>query len=54
MSVIECVTLLDDTQVNDDAAQKPRWVSIQCLQAQDFQAHGDIILDLCREVTAAR
>jgi 8-oxo-dGTP pyrophosphatase MutT (NUDIX family) len=45
-------TLLDDTQVNDDAAAEPRWVSIQGLQAQDFQALGDIILDLCREVAA--
>jgi 8-oxo-dGTP pyrophosphatase MutT (NUDIX family) len=48
------LTLLDDTQVNDDAAEKPRWVSIQGLQAQNFQAHGDIILDLCRKVAAAR
>jgi ADP-ribose pyrophosphatase YjhB (NUDIX family) len=43
------LTLLDDTQVNDDAAGKPRWVSIQSLQAQHFQAHGDIILELCKE-----
>jgi len=44
--------LLDDTQVKDDAAGKPRWVDIEGLQAQDFQAHGDIILDLCKEVAA--
>jgi ADP-ribose pyrophosphatase YjhB (NUDIX family) len=42
--------LLDDTQVKDEAAGKPRWVDIQGLQTQDFQAHGDIILDLCKEV----
>lgn len=46
------LALLDDTQVKDDAAGKPRWVNIQGLQAQDFQAHGDIILDLCKEVAA--
>ena len=48
------LTLLDDTQVKDDAAGKPRWVNIEGLQAQDFQANGDIILDLCKEVAAAR
>ncbi len=46
------LALLDDAQVEDDAAGKPRWVSIQDLQAQDFQSHGDIILDLCKEVAA--
>jgi 8-oxo-dGTP pyrophosphatase MutT (NUDIX family) len=46
--------LLDDTQVKDDAAEKPRWMGIQGLQAEDFQAHGDIILDLCRELAAGR
>ena len=46
------LALLDDTQVKDDAAGKPRWVNIQGLQAQDFQAHGDIMLDLCKEVAA--
>jgi len=39
-------TLLDDAQVKDDAAGKPQWVPIQGLQTQDFQAHGEIILDL--------
>ncbi len=46
------IALLDDTQVKDDAAGEPRWVNIQDLQAQDFQAHGDIILDLCKQVVA--
>lgn len=40
--------LLDDALVEDDAAGKPRWVEIEGLQAQDFQAHGDIILKLCK------
>ncbi|MBN1310271.1 MAG: hypothetical protein JXB30_02550, partial [Anaerolineae bacterium] len=44
------LALVDDSQVNDEAAEQPRWVSIEGLQAQDFQAHGDIIVDLCREV----
>jgi 8-oxo-dGTP pyrophosphatase MutT (NUDIX family) len=47
------VALLDDAQVEDDAAEKPRWVPVEALQPQDFQAHGDIILALCREVAAA-
>jgi 8-oxo-dGTP pyrophosphatase MutT (NUDIX family) len=42
------LALLDDAEVNDDAAEKPRWVNIRGLQAQDFQVHGAIILDLCR------
>jgi len=46
------LALLDDIKVKDGSAGKPRWVSIQGLQAQDFQAHGDIILDLCKEVVA--
>ena len=46
------LALLDDTQVKDDVAGKPRWVDIQGLQAQDFWAHGGIILDLCREVAS--
>jgi len=42
------LALLDDAQVEDDAAGKPRWVEIEGLQPQDFQAHGDIILELCQ------
>jgi ADP-ribose pyrophosphatase YjhB (NUDIX family) len=44
--------LLEDAQVNDDAAETPRWVNIQDLRAQDFQVHGDIILDLCKGAAA--
>jgi len=39
-------------RMEDDAAGKPRWVNIQGLQARDFQAHGEVILDLCREERA--
>ena len=46
------LVLLDDAEVKDDAATKPRWVSLQRLQAQDFWVHGDIILDICKEVAA--
>ena len=42
--------LLDDTLVDDDAAEKPRWVDIQGLQAQDFQTHGEIIIAMCAEL----
>jgi 8-oxo-dGTP pyrophosphatase MutT (NUDIX family) len=45
------LTLLDDAQVKDDAAAKPRWVDVHGLQATDFHAHGDFIIDLCKEVT---
>jgi 8-oxo-dGTP pyrophosphatase MutT (NUDIX family) len=38
--------LLDDGQVDDEAAEKPRWIEIQGLQAQDFQSHGERILEL--------
>lgn len=41
------LALLDDAQVEDDAAGQPRWASLQELQAQDFWVHGDIILDIC-------
>lgn len=44
--------LLDDTLVEDDAATTPRWVEIQSLKPEDFQAHGEIILELCRNLTA--
>jgi len=46
------IALLDDAEVKDDAAGKPRWVDIGGLRAQDFQAHGELMLDLCREIVA--
>ena len=46
--------LLDDALVEDDAAGKPRWVEIEGLQAQDFQAHGDIILALLKHEDTPR
>ena len=46
--------LVLDAQVKDEASGEPRWVSIQNLQAQDFWAHGDIVLGLCKEIAAYR
>jgi 8-oxo-dGTP pyrophosphatase MutT (NUDIX family) len=45
--------LLDDDQVVDDAAEKPRWVEIEALRPQDFQSHGEALVVLFRE-TALR
>lgn len=41
--------LLDDAEVQDGAAGGPRWVDIASLRPQDFQAHGEVIVGLCRE-----
>lgn len=41
--------LPDDAHVEDEAAGEPRWVDIEGLQPQNFQAHGDVVLDLCKE-----
>ncbi len=43
-------SLLADNQVNDDSAEHPRWVDMQGLRPEDFQIHGDRILELCRGV----
>jgi len=40
--------LIEDDQVDDFAAEKPRWVEIAALQPQDFQIHGKAILDICK------
>ncbi|NOZ27681.1 MAG: NUDIX domain-containing protein [Chloroflexi bacterium] len=40
--------LCDDDQVDDEEAEKPRWVNIQGLCDEDFQDHGEIILGLLR------
>ena len=48
----ETITLLEDAHVKDGAAGQPRWVNLWCLEPQDFLVHGDLILDLCREVAA--
>lgn len=44
------LVLLDDGQVNDGSAEKPRWVKVNGLRSQDFQIHGKIILSLCNRV----
>ncbi len=40
------IGLLEDDQVNDGSAEKPRWVNIEHLHAQDFQSGGKVILEL--------
>jgi 8-oxo-dGTP pyrophosphatase MutT (NUDIX family) len=42
--------LLADDRVDDDAAEKPRWVEIETLQPQDFQSHGESLVKLYREI----
>lgn len=46
------LALLSDAQVQDDAAVAPRWVPIAGLRAEDFQAHGDVVVELCQEIIA--
>jgi len=43
--------LIDDDQVDDFAAERPRWVEIASLHPQDFQMHGDTILTICSGTT---
>jgi nucleoside triphosphatase len=47
----QTVDLLADDQVDDESAECPRWIDIQGLQAQDFQMHGEMILELCGKAT---
>ncbi len=44
--------LHDASQTKDDSAGEPQWVDIAGLQAQDFQAFGNAMLDLCRDASA--
>ena len=44
--------LLSDAQVQEDAAVAPRWVPVTGLRAEDFQAHGDVVVELCQEIVA--
>jgi 8-oxo-dGTP diphosphatase len=50
----ETLDLLPDAQVDDGSAEKPRWVDVQGLRAEQFQAHGATILKLCRRRTDVR
>ncbi|MBN1219578.1 MAG: NUDIX domain-containing protein [Anaerolineae bacterium] len=40
--------LADDSQVDDGEVEKPRWIDVNSLCAEDFQDHGELILDLIR------
>lgn len=44
--------LLDDSEVDDEDAEKPRWIDIEGLQAQDFQNHGEVILGFLQSQAA--
>jgi 8-oxo-dGTP pyrophosphatase MutT (NUDIX family) len=44
--------LLTDDQVDDGSAEQPRWVEILGLHPEDFQFHGDVVLELCRQAAA--
>lgn len=44
--------LLTDDQVDDGSAEKPRWVEILDLHPEDFQFHGDVVLELCKQAAA--
>ena len=46
------LTLLPDDSVEDGSAEQPRWIEICNLYPEDFQIHGDKILELCRHVAA--
>jgi len=41
--------LLADDQVDDGSAEQPRWVEIRGLHPEDFQIHGDVVLELCKQ-----
>lgn len=42
--------LVDDSQVDDEEAEKPRWVDKSSLQAEDFNSHGEVILEILDSV----
>jgi nucleoside triphosphatase len=37
--------LIPDSLVDDDDAERPQWIDIQHLRADDFQHHGSLILE---------
>lgn len=41
--------LLPDDRVIDGSAEQPRWVEIRDLHPQDFQIHGEVVLELCKQ-----
>ncbi len=44
--------LLPDDQVDDGSAEQPRWVEFRGLHPEDFQFHGDVVLELCKQAAA--
>jgi hypothetical protein len=45
--------LIEDDQVDDFAAEKPRWVEIASLHPSAFQINGDAILEICNKAVNA-
>jgi nucleoside triphosphatase len=35
-----------DSEVNDEAVEKPRWVEVEGLQVEDFHNHGQLVLEI--------
>jgi len=42
--------LVDDDQVDDEEAEKPRWIDTQSLEKEDFQNHGEMIRELLQNL----
>lgn len=40
------LTLVEDDKVDDEEVEKPRWIKMQNLQANQFQGQGDMIMKL--------
>jgi hypothetical protein len=39
-----------DSEVDDGAVEKPRWVEVEGLQVEDFHNHGQLILEALHSV----
>ena len=46
--------LLPTEQAGDGSAEKPRWVEMRGLHPEDFQFHGEVVLELCRQAAQSR
>jgi len=47
------VDLLPDQAVDDQSAERPQWVDVRDLRAEQFQAHGPTLVALCRAAVEA-
>ena len=44
------LAVCEDTQVDDNAVEKPRWIEIDGLENQHFHNHGQLILEALRSL----